>query len=400
MIIAVGSRGHVDPCTGLGVRIAQAGHRVTIAADNAFAGLVRTAGLGFRALPGDLRRHLAPPPAGDQGVDQVTRGRIDAARRISAYMREVNLGTGGLAADADILLAGEMGMAAYHVAQARGIPCVGIHLAPTHVVASGEVTVDKAGSHLLRSGERLYFAGINELRAQYGLPPTTVKGMFREQYGRAWPICYGFSRHAVPRPSAWREGLDIVGYWWPYRDPAWVPPPRLADFLDNGPPPVFVGFGSMVTHDALQVSKVIESALRRINRRGVIQPGWAGLSVTGDDMFVVDDVPYDWLFPQMAAIVHSAGAGITGAGLRAGVPAVPVPHTSPDQIFWAERLMALGVSPKRSLRLGRLSADDLADAIQSAVAEPHYGYRAAALAHRIGNEDGSARVVELVKQLG
>ena len=43
-----------------------------------------------------------------------------------------------------------------------------------------------------------------------------------------------------------------------------------------------------------------------------------------DDILLVGDVPHDWLFPQMAAVVHHAGAGTTGAGLRAGVPAVAV----------------------------------------------------------------------------
>ncbi|MFD5659245.1 glycosyltransferase [Streptomyces hirsutus] len=50
------------------------------------------------------------------------------------------------------------------------------------------------------------------------------------------------------------------------------------------------------------------------------------------------------MFPRTAAVVHHAGAGTTAAGLRAGVPAVPVPVMA-DQPFWASRLYELGVAP-------------------------------------------------------
>ena len=44
-------------------------------------------------------------------------------------------------------------------------------------------------------------------------------------------------------------------------------------------------------------------------------------------ILTIGDVPHEWLFPRMAAVVHAAGAGTTAAGLRAAVPAVPIPMT-------------------------------------------------------------------------
>ena len=55
LIVAVGSRGDVAPCTGLGQALRAADHSVTIAAYEMFDGLVRDCGLEFRALPGDPR---------------------------------------------------------------------------------------------------------------------------------------------------------------------------------------------------------------------------------------------------------------------------------------------------------------------------------------------------------
>lgn len=84
--------------------------------------------------------------------------------------------------------------------------------------------------------------------------------------------------------------------------------------------------------------------MRRAGLRGVIQRGWAGLTADGDDMVTVDETPHSLLFPRMAAVVHHCGAGTTAAGVRAGVPAVPVPIQF-DEGFWGERLVALGVAP-------------------------------------------------------
>jgi UDP:flavonoid glycosyltransferase YjiC (YdhE family) len=99
----------------------------------------------------------------------------------------------------------------------------------------------------------------------------------------------------------------------------------------------------------------------------------------------------------MAAVVHHAGAGTTGAGLRAGVPAVPVPVLV-DQPFWAARLHSLGVAPQ-PLPLHELSVDTLTNALRTCVEQPTYRARATELARRIRADDGPAVVLSLVNRL-
>ncbi len=55
LIAAAGSRGDVAPYTGLGAELRRAGYDVALATTNAFAPLVREAGLEFRRLPADTR---------------------------------------------------------------------------------------------------------------------------------------------------------------------------------------------------------------------------------------------------------------------------------------------------------------------------------------------------------
>jgi UDP:flavonoid glycosyltransferase YjiC (YdhE family) len=128
----------------------------------------------------------------------------------------------------------------------------------------------------------------------------------------------------------------------------------------------------------------------------VLARGWAALASASDDadLLVVDEVPHDWLFPRMAAVVHHGGAGTTHTGLRAGIPNVVVPFFT-DQPFWAGRVADLGVGPAPIPRR-TLTVDRLAAAIHSAVSDPALQARAAALGRRIQAEDGVTRAVQAV----
>jgi UDP:flavonoid glycosyltransferase YjiC (YdhE family) len=247
---------------------------------------------------------------------------------------------------------------------------------------------------LTRALGRIYFTGINDIRAEYGLPPTTPAAVRRKQAAEQWPILHGISPRVVPRPRDWRPGLDVVGYWWPPVPTDWMVPDELREFLDAGTPPVFVGFGSTNPGDVERLSGIVTAALRRAGRRGIIQAGWAQLSTSDDDMLLIGDVPHEWLFPRMAALVHAAGAGTTAAGLRAGVPTVPIPMTG-DGPFWSYRLTTLGVSPG-AIRFKKLTTDRLAEAVREVVTNPTYLHRAADLSAMIAAEDGAGKVLTTI----
>lgn len=114
-------------------------------------------------------------------------------------------------------------------------------------------------------------------------------------------------------------------------------------------------------------------------------------------MLTVDEVPHDGLIPRMSALVHAVGAGTTAAGLRAGVPTVPVP-VQLDQSFWAARLTALGVGPG-PIPLRQLTADRLAAALRRTVDNPAYRALARGVAERLAAEDGAGQVIAHVQRL-
>ena len=102
-------------------------------------------------------------------------------------------------------------------------------------------------------------------------------------------------------------------------------------------------------------------------------------------------VPFDWLFPRVAAVVHHGGAGTTAASLRAGLPTIVVPFFL-DQFYWGRRVFELGVGP-RPIPRKRLEAETLAAALRLATGDAGMRERAAALSRRIRAEDGVARAV-------
>jgi sterol 3beta-glucosyltransferase len=171
----------------------------------------------------------------------------------------------------------------------------------------------------------------------------------------------------------------------------------LLDFLADGPPPVSVGFGSMVEHEAESINQLVIDALRESGQRGILLGGWSelGSGDLPDFIFRLDAVPHDWLFPRVAAVVHHGGAGTTAAALRAGVPSVVVPWFG-DQFFWGWRVGELGAGPKPISR-NKLTSANLAGAIQQAVSDEAIKRKAAQLGQQVRREDGVRTAVKLIE---
>jgi sterol 3beta-glucosyltransferase len=407
LIVTSGSTGDVAPYTGLGSRLRDAGHHVTVASHAPFAGVFADAGLPFVPVPGDMRAVL-PQAHGQDGHTSGTSPR--ALARLLRIARPIiaDLGAGIAAAVAlvkpdAILLSTLVAPLGYQVAEAYGIPWAGVFLQP--VAPTGDFgSVLLGGRSIGRLGNRavttaattvsqtLYARPIHDLRAKLGLPRQSIRTLRARQDGTRHPTFHGFSAAVVPRPSDWPPQLEVVGYWWPLRPPGWQPPAELVSFLAAGPPPVFVGFGSMAPGNGARLAAPVLAAVRATGVRAVVQAGWSGLRVEDSTAVLsIGEVPHDWLFPQTAAVVHHAGAGTTAAGLRAGVAAVPVPVLA-DQPFWAARLHALGAAPP-PIPLSRLTADRLAGAIHAVTSNPHYGARAKALSARLATEDATTRIL-------
>ncbi|QUQ70811.1 glycosyltransferase [Kutzneria sp. CA-103260] len=404
VILTVGTRGDVAPLIGLGAALQAAGHQVRVTVTERLAGLAADAGLDFHRLDTD--------PTDLQGTERARAAQRPGARGTASLFRLAAQEMGrqvpamrAAARDADIVLCtfGTVPMA-IPIAEANAVPCLVVPLQiadPTREFGPAFLGGRDLGPWLNRAvpklagrlGYRLFAGFTRELRAELGLPPEAAPG-YRPG---TLPLLYGVSPTVVRQPADWPDNIRVAGYWWLPRPSGWRPAADLERFLAAGPPPVYLGFGSVDVGKAEAIGRTVREAIDRTGLRVVVQRGWMGLDVNGDNVFTIDDVPHDWLFERVAAAVHHAGAGTTAAALRAGIPSVPVPFLY-DQRFWARRLVDLGTAPD-AIPAERLSAHRLAAAITSAATESRFARAATAIAGRIAEEDGVAPVLAAIDRL-
>lgn len=396
-IIAIGSRGDVQPRLALAAGLRRAGHDAVLATHPGFEALVRQHGVAFAPVAEGLISRGSETRAGRRWVQVGSRvlpawvamlrdAKSVARRRLADCLAACE----GSDAIATSILGTALG---WHVAEKLGIPLIRAYTEPPGSAPGGGRLMRTALWQLLRP------AANTARRDVLGLPPLPRRDLAGVLDRQGVPLLYGYSPAVVPEPPR-DDRARVTGWWFLHRPRAWEPPPALTEFLAAGPPPVFVGFGSTADRDPAATTALVVEALRLAGRRGVLVRGPFGLRGADlpPDVVAVDDVPYDWLFPRTAAVVHHGGGGTTAWGLLAGRPTVVVPGRFADQPFWGRRVHALGVGPAPIPRR-RLTVDRLADAIRAAVADPAMRARAAALAQRARAEDGVGRAVEALERL-
>jgi sterol 3beta-glucosyltransferase len=253
-------------------------------------------------------------------------------------------------------------------------------------------------------GWQMFRAAVNRWRTGVGLPPQPFFGVFERMQRERIPIINGFSEQVIPRLPDWGAHIHMTGWWMPEElgpdgpSPGWTPPADLLRFLAAGPPPLFIGFGSMPVRDPARTTILILEALRTAGQRAVLHSGWAGLGGSlPESVCLLKYAPYAWLFPQMAALVHHGGSGTTGYALSSGVPSFVLPFGF-DQGMWGSRGAQLGVGPK-PLPFNTLTSARLAAHICDAVGNPSYRRQAAALGEKLRAEKSVQRAVEIIERL-
>lgn len=412
LILTFGSRGDVQPYVALGTGLRKAGHEVVLAGHGRFKPFVESHGLIFRKLPGDPRRMLESPEgqawvrSGRNGF-QFMRYFVELARGTLPELLRVSR---RVAQDADVIVFSQLSFAGYHIAEARGIPAVMASLQPFSptrkfppvgaVGPSGWGLWNLLGHYFTEYLLWLPFRKeVDRWRsAELGLPPLGWMPPAREARRRELPMIYGYSPSVLPPPDDWGESITVTGYWFLQDSDDCSPDRRLSEFLRSGEPPVYIGFGSMVRGEARELQRVAMRVADNLGCRVVLQRGWEQVEDLGGrpDLLTVGSLPHSWLFPRMSALVHHGGAGTTGAGLRAGIPSVLVPHFA-DQFFWGERIERLGAGP-RPIPRGILSSDRLTAALSQARGSAPVRAAAAALGSRIRQERGVKRAVQAIER--
>ena len=418
LLVGMGSRGDVQPFVALGEALSSRGYAVSIAAAGEFRDLVLGRGLDFEPLSFDLRAGIESD-IGREWLGGSSTNQVREARLMRGAMRHVATELADdlerLVGSADAVVSSALTFDAVELLAAatrtRHIHATFQPVWPSAFGESSTFALRPVSRSVLNLGWSWLAAQAawwvvrstgDVLRRRRGLPQRTMLGYAAA--ARRTPTLLAASPIVVPAPPDWPASIRQTGFWFPAAsDPSDPSGPSAVDpalraFVDEGPAPVYLGFGCMPTGNPIRVVSAFGSALRRTGRRGVVSSGWADLGAVPlpVDVLAVEAVPHDWLFPRCAAVVHHGGAGTTAAALRAGTPQVVVPHIA-DQPYWGRRVAELGVGsaplPRKHFdadRLGRSVEMALSPAVTSAARD---------LGARMRAENGADEAANLVHEL-
>lgn len=400
-ITGVGTRGDIQPFLLLGRALVERGHDAIVYASPDFADLASELGVPFQGfgrpfaeVQGDMQRAFEEHPV-QAFFGAIAREMVlDQARAIPPLVR-----------GADVVVGNSILFMARSAAEAAGIPYLLAILQPGVLPASEYPPPVTSRQDLPRWMNRILWgvAGgiynaavlkyLNEGRATLGL--ARVSDVSEYIYGAAQLLIAVDPVLTGPLP-AWRYPHVVTGLW-QSRETERPLPPEIDEFLEAGPPPVYVSFGSITGAEPMQRTRAVVAAVRQAGVRAIFSAEWPGLGQEvelPDGCMASGPLPHAAFLPRCAAIVHHGGAGTTAAAALAGLPQVVVPHLL-DQHFWAFRVLQSGLGP-RTFKAGQLTADRLAIALTEACSGA-YLTRAQEVASQLRQRDGLAEAVTAIE---
>ncbi|KAF2486063.1 putative glucosyl/glucuronosyl transferase [Neohortaea acidophila] len=433
VIQVVGSRGDVQPFVALGKVLKTYGHRIRLATHPVFKDFVLENGLEFFSIGGDpslLMAFMVKNPGLMPGFRTLISGDVGQRKKdIAGYLQgcwrscyqaghgmsppqdDRSESSGDESAVrpfvADCIIANPPSFAHVHCAEKLGIP---LHImftmpySPTQAFPHPLANIQASNADPQLTNYISY--AMIELLSWQGLGDTInrfrAKCLDLDPVSLIWapgmlerlkvPHTYCWSPALIPKPKDWGPHISISGFFFLDLATDYTPPADLHAFLDAGPPPVYIGFGSIVLDDPNAMTELIFEAVRMTGQRVLLSKGWGGIGADADDLripdgvFMLGNVPHDWLFKHVSCVVHHGGAGTIAAGLAAGRPTLVVPFFG-DQPFWGAMVSRAGAGPD-PIPHKQLTADKLADAINFCL-KPESLERAKELASKIAAERGS-----------
>jgi len=279
------SRGGIEPLAALGVKLRELGAEAVVCGPPDCA--ERLAEVGLPLVPtGDPVRalvHRATPPSPDDMpklIGDLIATWFDTVTPVAEEC-DAMVGTGVVPA----------AVGARSVAEKVGIPFAHVHYCPVYLPSPqhappplpgpplpADVTDNQTRWELnARQYNEIFGPALNRHRVANGLAPVdNVRDYLHGDHPwlAADPVLAPWPQPADTGPAS--TGVVQTGAWiMPDERPL---PTELEAFLDAGPPPVYVGFGSMRTPGD-DIARVAIEAIRGQGRRVLLARGWADLAL-------------------------------------------------------------------------------------------------------------------------
>jgi vancomycin aglycone glucosyltransferase len=387
-IIINGTRGDVQPMLALAIGLQKNGHEVILCAppeNEELANKYNCTFVSFGPNYKELFKQNAQMKGGATAAPSPKEMRKETENQIKKLPKIIE--------GSDLILGVGFVLGVHTVADQLKIPYRFVIFYP---MLLGTSVKDPLFSRLLfglgRSMTNLVMKNfINNSRSKLGLPP--IKDVWK----------YWMGEHVIAacdkELNAAREGVSFnftqTGYMLlPSQNGL---PENVDNFLKSGKPPIYIGFGSNPVDRPEKYNIIFNKVSKETNQRLIISKGWANLPENNsNEIIYVDEMPFELLFPRLAAIVYHGGTGTMAVAARAGIPQAAFPFMA-DQFENRKQIVKLGIGPN-TCDFKKLSAKALSAAITDCVSNVEFKKKACEISDKLKTRNGLDLTINLLER--
>jgi vancomycin aglycone glucosyltransferase len=387
--VILGTRGDVQPMIALATGLNDKGHEVIICAPSENEQLAKTYNCQFLPFGPEIKKSVRENPEKQKGGVVVKISPSEGKKIIGDQINHLPDKIKGV----DLVLGAGIVMGVQTAADILKVP---YRLVAFYPIILGTTKDDPIKNRLMFSFGRKMMnfvmkGFVNKQRANYGLPP--IKDIWEHWVGEN--VIIACDRELNPARDGSAFAFTQTGFMLlPSKN---VLPANVETFLNSGKPPVYIGFGSNPITSPEKYTAMFEQVRNATNQRLIISKGWADLPVIdAHDIIYVDEIPFEFLFPRLAAVIYHGGTGTMAAVARAGIPQAAFPFMG-DQFENLKQIIKLGLGPD-SCDFKKITAEAISIAITECVTNDLYKKNAEEISQRLQNVNGLQLTVQLIEK--
>jgi vancomycin aglycone glucosyltransferase len=388
--VILGTRGDVQPMIALATGLMKKGHEVLIVAPPENEELVRRYECRFEPLGSSIKKAVEENPEKQKGGVAATISLKDGKRIIGD---QINL-LPSIIKGVDLVLGAGIVVGVQTAADIVKAP---YRLVAFYPILLGTTKDDPLKNRIMfgfgRSMMNILVRGfINKNRMAHGLEP--IKDVWAHWLGKNVIVA------SDKELCAAREGVSYdftqTGFMLLLSKNGL--PDNVATFIRSGKPPIYIGFGSNPIADREKYSQMFEKVRTATGQRFIVSKGWANLPDTDSpDIIFVDEMPFEFLFPKLAAAIFHGGTGTMAAVTRAGIPQAAFPFMG-DQFMNRDQIVKLGLGPK-TCNFKEMTAESISLAIRECITNDSYKKNAAEMSERLKDSNGTDQTVKVIENI-
>ncbi|MFY0599958.1 MAG: glycosyltransferase family 1 protein [Cyclobacteriaceae bacterium] len=413
ILISVGTRGDMEPFLALAEYLKRRGHEVVVAFPEQFRGLAEDSATNFYSLGSEFMELME----GEDGK-MIMGGKATIFQKFLAlirlYKRGVKVNSDMVLRQKELLDQEEPDRVIFHAKSSypliweilnpgktimvSPIPCV-IHPVKTYPHVGFNLNL---GSTINRLTYKLANYGLLQNVMSSTKEIRKVIGVNRKQLSKSLleiKMVYAVSSLLFQRQVNWPANVKLLGYHERDKKANWEADPLLSPFIEKYPKVLFVTFGSMSNPDPSSKTRVLLDILEKHEIPCIVNTAASGLErpdeYACDHIHFVEQIPYDWIFPKVHAVIHHGGSGTTHMALKYGCPSLIIPHII-DQFFWNRIVNDLGVGPK-GMSITKINSQNLEPLILDVFQNEKYKKRALELASQMKEEDHREELFDFIE---